>query len=161
MEQERRVILEYEDTTDIAAVEQEPQRLVSIHVETPEGSLLRLRVPEDTPDESVAQVVQARLTDIAVLGPAFAAYLQLADTDATRTDLAEQHRGYLIGDFADMDEILRELTEAPAWQRDLQEFARQRGIEDLVRLDWNALRRIARSTWDIVEAGGRLYVFDK
>jgi hypothetical protein len=98
---------------------------------------------------------------IAEHGDAFRAYLQLPDIDLGREDPMETFQEFYVGSYTSMSALLDELTEVRDWENALNDFARQRGIDGLVSLDRNKVERIARGTWDIVETGGRLYVFTK
>jgi len=94
-------------------------------------------------------------------GDAFRAYLQLPDIDTHRDDLLQTFREFYIGEFISMAALLDELTEIRDWTNALQEVARTWGIQGMVSLDRAKIEAMARETWDIVERGGRLYVFIK
>jgi hypothetical protein len=94
-------------------------------------------------------------------GNAFRAYLQLPDTDPSRDDLLTTFREFYVGSYASMDALLDELTEVSEWEQALDDFARQRGIDEFVSLDRAKVAHIARLNWDIVEMEGRPYVFTK
>ena len=94
-------------------------------------------------------------------GDAFRAYLLLPDVDAGAGDLLVSFGEFYIGAYPHMDALLDDLTEVRDWEAAIDELAARHGIDGLVSLDRTKVELIARETWDIVEVGGRLYVFTK
>lgn len=94
-------------------------------------------------------------------GDAFRAYLLLPDVDAGAQDLLVTFADFYIGSYPHMDALLDDLTEVRDWEAAIVELAARHGIDDLVSLDRAKVGLVARETWDIVEVGGRLYVFTK
>jgi hypothetical protein len=94
-------------------------------------------------------------------GDAFRAYLRLPDIDHRRDDLLETFHEVYVGRYASTDALLGDLTEVRDWANALNDFARQQGIDGLVFLDRSKVERLARLTWDIIEIGGKFYVFTK
>jgi hypothetical protein len=94
-------------------------------------------------------------------GDAFRAYLHLPDIDQCADDLLVTFGEFYIGAYPHMDALLDDLTEVRDWEAAIDELAARHGIEGLVSLDRTKVELIARETWDIVEVGGRLYVFTK
>lgn len=92
---------------------------------------------------------------------AFRAYLLLPDVDAGAQDLLVTFGDFYIGSYPHMDALLDDLTEVRDWEAAIVELAARHGIDDLVSLDRAKVELVARETWDIVEVGGRLYVFTK
>jgi hypothetical protein len=94
-------------------------------------------------------------------GDAFRAYLHLPDVDETADDLLLTFREFYIGTYPDIDALLDALTEIRDWEAAIDELAARHGIDGLVSLDRSKVELVARETWDIVDLGGRLYVFTK
>lgn len=94
-------------------------------------------------------------------GDAFRAYLSLPDVDDSAVDLLETFHEFYIGAYPHIDALLDDLTEVRDWESAIDELAARYGIDGLVSLDRSKVEPIARETWDIVEVGGRLYVFTK
>ena len=97
---------------------------------------------------------------MAAHGDAFRAYLTLPDIDATNESLDNDFHAQYVGAYEYIDDVIANLTEMADWERDLQVWARERGLIDMVHLDRVAIEAVARETWDIVEVGGRCYVFN-
>lgn len=94
-------------------------------------------------------------------GDAFRAYLELPDIDLNRDDLLQTFREFYIGVFASMEALLDELTEIRDCVAAMNDVAASWGFDEMASLDSAKVERVARETWDIVEIGERLYVFDK
>jgi hypothetical protein len=94
-------------------------------------------------------------------GDAFRAYLQLPDIDPHRHDLLQTFHEFYIDTFVSMDALLDELTDIRAWTDAINEVASRCGIDGMISLDRVKIEAVAHETWDIVEIGGRLYVFAK
>jgi len=94
-------------------------------------------------------------------GDAFRAYLRLPDIDACAGDLLVTFGEFYIGAYPHMDALLDDLTEIRDWEAAIDELATRHGIDGLVSLDRTKVELVARETWDIVDVGGRLYVFTK
>jgi hypothetical protein len=94
-------------------------------------------------------------------GDAFRAYLTLPDVEPDRPDLLQTFHEFYVGTFTSMEALLDELTEIRDWQRAINEVAHREGFEEFVTLEQAKIEAMARATWDIVEVGGKLYVFSK
>lgn len=94
-------------------------------------------------------------------GDAFRAYLELPDVELNRDDLIRTFREFYIGTFPSMDTLLDELTEIRDCVAAMNNVAASWGFDDMASLDSTKVERVARETWDIVEIGGKLHVFDK
>lgn len=135
--------------------------LIDLRIDSDGLGPLTVHIPPDTTAPALARTLIDCRTQIAQHGARLAAFLSLPDVDATGIDLATQCDTFFIGEFTDTDEVVSELTEIADWQNALDRFAEERGLTGLVRLDTAAIAEQAAMTWDIVEMGGRLYVFDK
>jgi len=109
-------------------------------------------------NEATSPQVEQGLADH---GDAFRAYLSLPDVDESADDLLLTFGEFYIGAYPHIDALLDDLTEVCDWESAIDELAARHGIEGLVSLDRSKVEPIARETWDIVELGGRLYVFSK
>lgn len=146
--------------------EQQPSR--QLDEEIPLGQYLA--VPT-APDARARSALPAEVKDrplnpqieegIREQGDAFRAYLQLSDIDPDRDDLLRTFHEFYIGEFISMEALLDELTEIRDWTNALHEVARTWGIDGMVSLDRVKIEAMTHETWDIVEMGGRLYVFAK
>jgi hypothetical protein len=94
-------------------------------------------------------------------GDAFRAYLSLPDVEPDRPGLLPTFHEFYIGTFDSMRALLEGLTEIRDWQRALEEAARRGGFEEFVTLEQAKIEAVARATWDIIEVGGKLHVFNK
>lgn len=94
-------------------------------------------------------------------GAAFRAYLQLPDTDPEASDLLERFEQTYIDTYASINELAENLTELPACEEEVDRVAARWGFDGLFTVDEKKLRALADLTWDIVEIGGKLYVFSR
>lgn len=127
---------------------------------TPDGGFSVKISTTDSPDTVDAAIAKSREL-INYFGTAFRAYLTLAGVYATDPKLEEHFHEFYVASYPDMTRVIDELTEVLEWEADLQAFAAERGIEELVSLDRAAVERIARNSWDIVKMGGQFHVFIK
>jgi hypothetical protein len=151
---------------DLAALATECRRLEDRTWRTPqvaewlprlEGWLSANRSGHRSGDATSPQVEQG----LADHGDAFRAYLHLPDVDQSADDLVVTFGEFYIGTYPHMDALLDELTEVRDWEAAIGELAARHGIDELVSLDRTKVELVARETWDIVDVGGRLYVFTK
>jgi hypothetical protein len=84
-------------------------------------------------------------------GDAFRAYLQLPDIDPDHEDILQGFDDFYIGTYGSLDALVTDLGEDIFSSAELEQLAR----EGVTRED------MAHASWDIVEIGGRLYVFTK
>lgn len=133
---------------------------LTIIQQTPEGGFSVKISTADSPDTVDAAIAKSREL-INYFGTAFRAYLTLAGVYATDPKLEENFHEFYVASYPDMTRVIDELTEVLEWESDLQAFAAERGIEELVSLDRVQVERIARNTWDIVKMGGQFHVFIK
>lgn len=94
-------------------------------------------------------------------GDAFRAYLQLPDTDPTQDYLLRTFYEFYVGSFETMEAALDELTEVKDCIAIAREVAKLWGMQDYITVDWKHLEATARQTWDVVEMGGKLHLFNK
>lgn len=138
-----------EDSEHLTIIQQTPQGGFSVKIST-----------ADSPDTVDAAIAKSREL-INYFGTAFRAYLTLAGVYATDPKLEENFHEFYVASYPDMTRVIDELTEVLEWESDLQAFAAERGIEELVSLDRASVERIARNSWDIVKMGGQFHVFIK
>jgi len=125
------------------------------------GSLIRHSHPASQSAIERTRMI-ARLEPLLVeAGDAMRAYLQLPDVDASRNDLVDRFKVDFAGAFKDVTSAIDAVTELPGWERELVTWAAERGLDGMVAIDRTKVESFAREVWDIVEFGGRCYVFDK
>jgi hypothetical protein len=150
------LLAEYEAAT--AATSDEPTEAAEACPPPPEPDEADAQEAGVSGDEDAAARVARGIRQY---GAAFRAYLMLPDVNAERPDLLRSFTDFYIGSFRSMVELLGELTDARACMAAVQQTAEQFGFEAYVTLDYLALGRMARETWDVVELEGRLYVFTR
>jgi hypothetical protein len=111
----------------------------------------------DFPNQSTEQLGKLLIEH----GDPLRAYLELGDIDATAASLIDDFRSNYVGWYSDMDEVVEGLTEIQDWERDLVQWSMERGLQGMVSLDHDGIEKVTRETWDVVEIGGRLYVFNR
>ncbi|GAB3172284.1 hypothetical protein GCM10027059_41790 [Myceligenerans halotolerans] len=94
-------------------------------------------------------------------GDAFRAFLTLPDAQPDSDDLLDRFRAFYVGSYASMDALLDGLTEITLWREAIHELEKHLGIRGYIQLDTAQVEAVARETWDIVELGQSLYVFEK
>lgn len=94
-------------------------------------------------------------------GDAFRAFLQLPDTDPHDEGLIDAFLEFYDGVFASMDELVEAKTDIRACRTAVKNVAAAWGYEEFVTLDGAKIEAAVRATWDVVEIGGRFYVFSK
>ena len=101
-----------------------------------------------------------RLTPLLVAhGEAFRAYLTLPDINATDDTLLDNFQEHFEGVYDDIDDIMDNLSELRDWEAQLEAWALDRGLSGMVSIDREEVAAVTRTMWDIVEIGGRCYVF--
>lgn len=127
----------------------------------PPGNEIRVHVPADTPPATVRPLRETLTPLIDSLGPPFIAFLTLPDVDATAASLHRSFDEFYIGSYTTREALLREQTELPIWEEEIQALCEAQGIPDgIVTLDLDELWHYAEATWDIVTApDGTLHQF--
>lgn len=102
----------------------------------------------ETPTEQAnPQVIQG----IREHGPAFEAFLTLPDIQPGQDDLLRAFHNCYMGVYDAMDALVRDLTDGVIGDEEQVRWAAE-GV---------AAEELVRAAWDIVELGGKLYVFSK
>jgi hypothetical protein len=95
--------------------------------------------------------------------PAFAAYLDLADTDQAR-DPARLHMAFewtYIRSFDSLNHAIRYLTEISLVENAITELEASGIDRSVVTIDYAAIYRQIAPRYDFVPKDGTIYVFDK
>lgn len=90
------------------------------------------------------------------------AYLSLPNVNAFTGDIMEGFHNSYIAVFRDEEDALRSVCDLDERERDIEEYISDKGLYyDYLIPDWEALRQEVRDMVDLVERGGRVYVFYK
>lgn len=84
-------------------------------------------------------------------GTAFEAFLTLPDIDLDQNDLVQTFNNCYVGAYDSMEVLVRDLTEGVIGEDEQTRWAAE-GV---------ALDDLVRAAWDIVELGGKFYVFSQ
>lgn len=90
------------------------------------------------------------------------AYLSLPNVNAFSGDIMEGFHNSYIAEFRDEEDALRSVCDLDEREREIEEYISEKGLYyDYLTPDWEALRQEVRDMVDLVERGGRVYVFYK
>jgi len=95
---------------------------------------------------------------------ALQAFLSLPDVSAGTSDIMESFHQAYRGSYTDDEEALLELSPLNDWNNDLHDWCVGEGIEpEALEWNWNygVLMERLRDVYEVVELGGRIYVFEK
>lgn len=90
------------------------------------------------------------------------AYLSLPNVNAFSGDIMEGFHNSYIAVFRDEEDALRSVCDLDEREREIEDYISEKGLYyDYLIPDWEALRQEVRDMVDLVERGGRVYVFYK
>jgi hypothetical protein len=89
--------------------------------------------------------------------PALQAFLLLRDVNADDENLEESFEETFVADFDDIKDALYQLSELAEWERDLADFAKERGLDGAVFVDHSVVESRTREVFDVVAHAGRIY----
>ncbi len=118
-----------------------------------------IHVPATKTADDIRGVVWELAPLIQLGGDAFRAFLRLPDVDASSPNLFESFEQTFCGIYLDMEDVIRNVTEISEWEKELEEWAGERGIAGAVHIDRAAIEEQTREVYDIVELEGRCHVF--
>lgn len=123
---------------------------------------LTIHVPADHNQAAIEKLTDALADLHAGEEPVLQAFLTLPDVNAATDNLLEAMGDAYIGDYSDIEAAVHELAEVDERVEDVVDFANERQMHvDDVNADYEALYEILQEGYDLVEHGGRVYVFYK
>ena len=94
-------------------------------------------------------------------GAAFRAYLWLWDVNAADPNVVESFHTVYMDSFPTVRDALYAVSDLTDWEREIIDFAADRGIADAVSIDLEVIEKRVREVYDLIELGGRVHVFAK
>lgn len=95
-------------------------------------------------------------------GDAALAYLSLPDIDPYRESLADDFAETFLGMHPDRESLIDSELEALGWPEELKQMTACHDIpEGMLIWNWPAIWAVIAEQYDVVERGGRLYVFSQ
>lgn len=127
------------------------------------GSSATVHVPgcysgEVISDDLVPTLAEMRVDEDSALR----AFLSLPDVNAMSGSIMEDFDEHYVGTYRSVDDAVHELADVDERERDVTEYANDRHLFfDAIQPDYEALSDVAKESYDLVEEGGRVYVFHK
>ncbi|MBN9156930.1 hypothetical protein [Microbacterium sp.] len=136
--------------------------LVRTSLPTEDGGVQWAQVPATLTTRQIIAVGAQLATLEEWQNDAFHAFLTLADVSAADPNLTESFRETYRGSYPHVEDAVRDLTEVATWEEELEQFADDRGLpRAAVRLEYDVITDLVRDTFDFVERGWNIHVFEK
>ena len=95
-------------------------------------------------------------------GAAAAAYLSLPDVDPYRESVVDDFTGVFLGEYPDRETLINSELEALGWDERLKHMIACHDIPDgMLVWSWPEVWKVIAEQYDVIEQGGKLYVFSQ
>lgn len=95
-------------------------------------------------------------------GGAATAFLSLPDVDPYRESVVDDFTEAFLGDYPDRETLIDSELEALGWDEKLKHMIACHDIpEGMLTWSWPEIWKVIAEQYDIVEQGGRIYVFSQ